>query len=823
MRYPRDTARCARAAAGTPVRHPVPSHMTQDLRLLLPAAATWLAAAVMAGRSPQTTIAVALACIVTAVGGRHRRLTAAALLCAAAACVAVGMRTAARAAGPLADLAAERAEVRAELVLTGDPVELRSRVVGAQRLPGGVRVPARVEAITIGARRTSMRHPVTVVVDAPGGWRGRLPGERVEVEARLAPPRDSEEGVAVVRAHGSPRSLAGPSWLARAAGRVRAGLHDAARVLPESERGLLPGIVLGDTSRLDPGVREDFRRTGLTHLVAVSGANVAVVLAAALLVARRLRAGPRGALVVAALALLAFVGLARPSPSVLRAGVMGGLALVAVGTDRERAGLPLLSSAVLLLLLLDPALATSAGFALSVSATLGLLVLAPGWRAALAQRWPGWLADAVAVPLAAQAACAPVLAALFGTVSLVAIPANLLALPAVGLATIAGVLAAMLAPVCLPLAQVAAWLAGLPTAWLVAVAGYAARVPAGQLGWPRGWFGAVLVLGMLPVVIAAVREDVSRHVASATALGLLLAVTGVRVIAPGWPPAGWVLVACDVGQGDALVVRAGGVVVVVDAGPDPAVMDRCLRDLRIRRVAAVVLTHLHADHVEGLPGVLRGRRVGEVVVGPLDEPAEEWQRVQEWAGRHRVPLRRATLGERWTAGAGRYDVLGPAAAFHGTESDPNNSSLVLRAHIGALTVLLTGDVEQPAQQALLDAGTPLRADFLKVPHHGSDRQLPDFLAAVAATAAVTSVGRDNPYGHPAPRTVERLAAAGLRAWRTDQDGDVAVALVDGRLVVSGRRGTGTPPHRALAFSPSRAGLYCPVRSPVSRERAILLR
>jgi competence protein ComEC len=203
----------------------------------------------------------------------------------------------------------------------------------------------------------------------------------------------------------------------------------------------------------------------------------------------------------------------------------------------------------------------------------------------------------------------------------------------------------------------------------------------------------------------------------------------------------------------------------------------------VRTVPLLLLTHMHADHVDGLDGALRGRSVGEIGVGPSREPAIGWHGVQESARRHGVPVRTVSVGERRQVGQLVVDVLAPDQPFHGTRSDPNNSSAVLRVSAGGRTLLLTGDVEVEAQDALLRTGVDLRADVLKVPHHGSAYQSPAFLRAVHAGIGIISVGKDNDYGHPSPALLHELDRLGMRAERTDLDGDVAICLLAGRLSV----------------------------------------
>jgi competence protein ComEC len=554
-------------------------------------------------------------------------------------------------------------------------------------------------------------------------------------------------------------------------------------VLPDQERGLLPGLVDGDTSGLDPVLAERFRLAGLTHLVAVSGTNCAIVVGAALLVLRRLRVRPWACALIGAAVVAMFVVVARPSPSVLRAALMAMIALVSLATGRPRAGVPTLAAVVLALLVWQPMLAGSASFTMSVLATAALMIIAPGWAAALRRRRvPLGIAESVAVAAAAHVVTAPVVAAISGRISVVAIAANALAEPVVAPITVLGFVAAAIAPVWLSAATALTWVAGWPCRWLVGVADFFGGLHGATVPWPGGAAGGVL-LALTGVVVAVVAARAGpRRVLSAAVVTALIMFIPVRAATSSWPPPGWLFAACDVGQGDALLLAAGpGAAVEIDAGPDPVVIDRCLRDFGIRQIPLLVITHFHLDHVAGLPGVARGREIGQIMTGPLAEPGLGVEIVRRIADPRGLTLRTPAVGTHLDVGPVQLDVLGPPYAYHGTHSDPNNSSLVLRAQVGGVRILLPGDAEIEAQQDLLGAGADLRADVLKVPHHGSAYFDPDFLAAVRARVAVVSVGLNNDYGHPSPLLLTEMARLGVPLLRTDLDGDVAIAGTPGHL------------------------------------------
>lgn len=459
-------------------------------RLLPVAAAAWATAAGATFLAPHQALEVAGAGAVVAMFARHRsRLLAAAAIGVVLAGLSTAWHVQRLRVGPVPALARQHAEVDLFARLVRDPI-----AAGA-----GLTITDATATSVWTGRWEPVSSPL-LVLSYGAGWNGLLPGQLVEVTGRLTPPRRGDDVAAVLEARAPPVLRGRPPWWQRFAGGIRHRLRQACAGLPGDERGLLPSLVDGDTAAVPQGLQGDMRISGLTHLEAVSGENVTVVIGVTLALARSVGLRRRGRAVVGAVALLSFVVLARPSPSVLRAGVMGAIALLAMLAGRRRSALPALSAAVLVLVAVDPFLGRSVGFVLSVVATGALILIAPGWANRLERHLPRWLAVAVAIPAAAQLACTPVLILVFGRLTPYAVLANLLAAPAVVPATILGVLTAGIAEIVPSLARVTAVLGAVPVWWIAAVARGTAGLPGAGLRTTAGVTAIVIGLIVGPAV-----------------------------------------------------------------------------------------------------------------------------------------------------------------------------------------------------------------------------------------------------------------------------------------------------------------------------------
>lgn len=778
---------------------PPATRAPHDWRLPVLALATWggaLAGGAGGGTAARACWALVAVGLLAAAGlarghrrGSGPRLRGAALLLlaatvlAGAACASTAARAHAVRTGALAVAADDRAVVDVVGTLTSDPRVIEGRF--------GTQVVVRVRVAQLLVRGERREVGGTVVVLGDPTWRRVALGTRVEVRGRLAA-SDDDTTAALLTGAAAPRVLAEPDVWWRAAGVVRHAIRRSVAHTPSEQAGLVPALVDGDDAGLPADLEQDFATTGLTHLTAVSGTNLTLVVGALLLVARWVGVRGRWRLLVGMAGIAAFVLLARTEPSVLRAAAMGVVGLFAFGPDGRRRGLRALGAGVVLLVLVDPPLARSAGFALSTLATAGIVLLGPPLADRMARWAPRPVAEAVAVPTAAQLACTPVVAALSGQVSLVAVGANLLVAPLVGPATVLGLLGGLVTLVVPIAGRLLGTLAGWCVAWLILVARRGADLPVPAIGWGTGAL-ALTALVLLCAVVALVLPRLFGR--PALALGLAVALTVVVLGGPGrvagglpgagsWPPRGWVMAMCDVGQGDALVVAAGpGQGIVVDAGPDPEAIDRCLDRLDVRRVPLMVLSHFHADHVDGLDGVLRRRAVAALEVTAVMDPPRGVREVEREARQAGLAMTLAPYGVTRRIGEATVQVLHPdipaPVPGAGDGSSANDASVVLLVEVGGVRLLLTGDVEPPSQADLARLVPDLDVDVLKLPHHGSSHQDVGWLVSLRAELVLVSVGAHNDYGHPSRRILQALQEAGSTVARTDTDGDLAV-VVDGR-------------------------------------------
>ena len=717
-----------------------------------------------------------------------------ALVGLATAIVIAGLTAGEQAAEPLREAATRGSWASVTVVIIGFPRSVDTGFTAPDNGKGAAardesrwRIDAVVERAAVAGRTWTATTPVSIY-GRGAEWSQVVPDETVAAAGKLGEQSFGLGQQIVLHARDPPKVIDNSPWWYRLAQRIREELVANASQLEGDAAGLLPGLVVGDTSRVSDRLDADAKITGVTHLLAVSGSHFAILCGMVVVVLRRF--GPKVAALGGVVTLVALVVLVGPQPSVLRAAVMGAIAMLALLAGRTRSCVPALASAVIVLLAIDPQLAASVGFALSVLATAGLILLAPVWSESLQRRGlpRGW-ADLLVVPVAAHLVTMPVVVLISGTVSVVAVLANLLVAPVVAPALILGMLCALTGPWWPGAAAVLARLTAPLLDWIADVAHTLARWPSATVPWPATPTGAALLALMTVVVVMMLRHRRFRDLFGAAAAGAVLVLVPSTVIAPGWPAVGWLLTACEVGQGDAMVLSTSqeGTAVVVDTGPEPSLVDACLNRLRIGTVPLLVLTHLHADHVDGLAGVLHGRSVGAIAVGPGREPAGAWREIRAAAADRGIPVVEFPPGITWAAEGLTLTALGPRKPFVGTDSDPNNDSLVLMADRAGERMLLTGDIEVEAQQALMNAGVDLDADVLKVPHHGSSKLLERFVAAVSPTAAVIGVGVGNDYGHPSVKALDLLARDGVGTiLRTDLRGDVSLGLVDGVLTASSR-------------------------------------
>lgn len=594
-----------------------------------------------------------------------------------------------------------------------------------------------------------------------------LPGQRFSAQGRIVASKEARVAALVV-IKDEIEIQTQPSHWASALGAVRLGLRSLSG---DGDAGaLIPGMVLGDTSKQSPQFKNSMKRSGLTHLVAVSGANFALVSAFVLWIMQFLFTRMEFRLSATAISLIAFIALVRPSPSVLRAAAMAAVLLIAQGTKRGRDSLPALGFAIAAVVIVDPWQARDAGFALSVLATAGLLLFAPVLAEKLSLHMPEKLAQALAPPTAAIVFCSPIIVALSGYLAPMSVIANLLAAPFVAPITIVGFISSLFSPFAPLLSSALIWLIRFPAGAIALIAHWASSFPV--LTLRTGKIGFLIVACF--TLLAWLFKKWFKYITIFTLI-VLISITWLQ----RWPGGDWQIANCDIGQGDSMVLNLGNHQgLVIDVGPDAVAEDRCLKALGIKEIPLLILSHFHADHVAGLPGALNKRTVGQVWVSVNSAPLVE--SAMAHVALEGVEIIKAVRGMSSRVGPLTIKVLWPtlsATSFEempGEGSQINNSSIATLITSNEFSIFAGGDLEPPVQQILVKDVTPV--DIYKVCHHGSRYQDLAFMAALHPRISVISVGVGNTYGHPAVQTLEALTRLGSEVVRTDIDGAIAVQV-----------------------------------------------
>lgn len=608
-------------------------------------------------------------------------------------------------------------------------------------------------------------------------------------------------GLTILTADRTEILTSGASWRSAVQERARA----ATSRLPPDVSALVRGMTTGDTSGLSQETEEIMQRAGISHLVAVSGANILLVLGAVLLplLAAGVRRRPR--ILAAAAVGVIYVALVGPEPSVMRAAGMAAPVLLARFLGRPLPAVNALLATVGTWSVLDPLTATQLGFVLSALATAAILLLAPPLARGLAEDCGGriptplWLV--VTVPLAAQLVVTPVLILITPEVSLWAVPVNILVAPLVGPTTILAMLATVIALAHPGLGAAVFSLAGGGAHVILVIARTAERLPGSRIAVPEGALGAVLALAALLLAAALWLLRRQRLTRWAIAAILVAALTPPVVRHLPLPAAeDWRIAACDVGQGDAVLLRDDGArsTILIDTGPDPAALTRCLDRLNVQRIDLLVLTHPHADHTGGI-AALRGERAPhEQWVCPLPEAQQSIAlgaapRAVTAGGPAPAPgadprIPGLTLQVLWPVDTASIDRVAALEDSSAESSALNDCSIVIAATWpdGTRYVGL-GDLEPAGQEALRALG-PGSADVVKTAHHGSARQEPTLYRELNPSLALISVGADNSFGHPTDRALGMLAQIGAQVRRTDREGDLLVT----DPVPAGRGGMSDP-------------------------------
>lgn len=613
-------------------------------------------------------------------------------------------------------------------------------------------------------------------------------GVTVKLEAKLGPADRNSRHAFLVQSSSEMQVVAAPASSQGFFNVLRADYVASLSGITPDSKALVAGLAIGEIEQLSDELEEKMRIVSLTHLVAVSGANCAIVVGMVYLIAVGLRFGRTGRTVISLTALVFYVLLIGPDPSVLRAGVMAMSVIVMISLGRRTWALNALALAALVLLIADPWLAVEFGFGLSVLATAGILLLAPAISERLANHMPTPLALGLSVTMSAQLFCLPLLMQLQPGLATYSVIANLLAGPMVAPVTVLGMVALLVTPFAPWLAGLISFLASFGTWFIELVALVFADLPVAYFPWATG-LPATIISALLILAVGAwlrAKPLPLRQLGLGTVVVIAVSTISVpaasEILPSSWPLEKWEVVACDVGQGDALVIRSQGRTALIDVGSNDALVNACLRQLAIDRIDLLVLTHFDFDHVGGLAGALKGREVSTAIISGFADDRPSTAISLEQLDAAEVSVIKADPSISGVLGEYSWHILGPSE--EATEAkDSNDASVVMVFSGPKLDLLLLGDLGESGQQRISSAakkkiGSSTRPLILKVSHHGSNDQSGELHESLRPELSLISVGETNGYGHPGKQLLDLLEESGSQILRTDLLGSIAVA-VDG--------------------------------------------
>ena len=570
-------------------------------------------------------------------------------------------------------------------------------------------------------------------------------------------------------------------------------LFRAQGVSPDA-KALVGGLAIGERDLLSPEMAENMKTLSLTHLVAVSGANLAIVMGVVYLLTAACALSRNTRFVTALLVMVAYVLVVGPESSVLRSATMATFVVVGLWLGRGTKPIISLAWAVIFLLAIDPGLATDFGFSLSALATVGLLTMALPIYNWLSRYMPRLIAIGIAASFSAQLATTPVLLMLQPSIPIYSVLANLIVEPVVAPVTVLGILALILAYPLPVLSSVLSYVASLGTWWITLVATEVSGWPAARVHFVAGPVGVALASLIVLLSLGLYQKRLSKY-----RTGIAASLVGIMLFSASWSSADqirfqvfdgeWDVVNCDVGQGDALVVRSQGVVALIDVGREPEPIDKCLDNLQVTKIDLLVITHFDADHAGGIYGALNNRYVETAIISGFADDRPLVSLVETALAQSKVEVLTGFAGMGGKLGELKWRVLAPTAKA--TEAKDSNDASVIVSFTGAgYGLLALGDLGGVGQTRLMRnaggvlnelSGMPL---LLKVAHHGSADQSTELFRLLSADIAIFSVGQ-NPYGHPTKKALDQAALSGSRIVRTDQLGSIALRFQEQAWSISG--------------------------------------